>query len=384
MKRVFRSNNIVLEDKIISGDILVEDGVIKKISKEKLSCDDLVDLKDDYIFAGFIDIHTHGGYGVDANKADQEGYNTISKFHSRNGVTGYLSSVLTDTKDQTIWCINEANKAIENNKEGAKLLGIHLEGPFLNKEFKGAMPENLLRYGDINLIKEYQDIAKGNIKYITIAPEFEENMEMIKDLVDLGIVVSVGHSNATYDQTLKAKDLGAKSATHLMNAMRAIHQHELGIVGATLMSDLYSETIIDGLHLHPTTVKFILQNKGYDKMVAITDSIMAAGLPDGEYMLGVNEVIVKDHDARLKYGDVRAGSTLTLDRAFRNFIKFTDSKILDAQKLFSRNPARVLGLNDIGTITKDKKANFTIMNKNLEVTNTIVEGEVVYSSEKSN
>lgn len=377
----FQSENIVLEDKIISGEIAVENGNIIEISSKRSEEESVIDLKDHYIFGGFIDIHTHGGDGVDANKADVEGYKTISNFFATKGVTGYLTSILTDTKEQTIWCIEEVVKAMENNNGGAKLLGIHLEGPFLNPEYKGAMPEKLLRYGDIELIREYQKIAKGNIKYITIAPEFKENMEIIGELVDLGIVVSLGHSNATYEETLEAKRRGAKSATHLMNAMRPIHQHELGIVGATLMSDLVAETIIDGLHLHPSTVEFILKNKGHDEIVAVTDCIMAAGLPDGDYMLGVNEVIVKDGDARLKYGDVRAGSTLTLDKAFRNFMEFTSSELLNTQKLFNKNPAELLGFLNLGTISPGKKADFTIMDKNFKVVMTVVDGNVVYRSD---
>ncbi|MDO5047802.1 MAG: N-acetylglucosamine-6-phosphate deacetylase [Anaerococcus sp.] len=378
MKKVLKSKNIVLEDRIISGSILIEDGFIIDISEKDLKADKELDLGDDYIFAGFIDIHNHGGNGVDANKADVEGLRKISEFHASNGVTGFLSSVLTDTTEQTIWCIKEASKAIKKENTGAKLLGIHLEGPFLNPKYKGAMPESLLAYGDIDLIREYQAIGQGIIKYMTLAPEFKENMGIIKDLVDLGIVVSLGHSDATYDQTMEAKGLGAKSSTHLMNAMRPIHQHELGIVGASLMSDLYTETIVDGLHLHPTTVNFMLKNKGYERMVGITDCIMAAGLPDGEYMLGVNEVIVKDHDARLKHEDVRAGSTLTLDRGFRNFIEYTGSSLVDASKLFNKNPADLLGFYDLGLIEKGRRANFTIMDKDLKVTKTLVDGSIVY------
>ncbi len=378
MKVAFRSENIVLEDKIISGEIVVENGIISKISTEKSDHNSIIDLKDNYIFGGFIDIHTHGGDGIDANAADENGYKIISNFYASHGVTGYLTSILTDTEEKTSWCIEEAVKAMENNKEGAKLLGIHLEGPFLNPEYKGAMPEKLLRYGDIELIRRYQKIAKGNIKYITIAPEFKENMEIIEELVDLGIVVALGHSNATFDETMEAKKRGAKSITHLMNAMRPIHQHELGIVGATLMSDLVAETIVDGLHLHPTTVDFILRNKGHENLVAITDCIMATGLPDGDYMLGINEVVVKDGDARLKHGDARAGSTLTLDRAFRNFRKFTDSDLIKAQNLFNKNPADLLGFFDMGSIKEEKRANFTVMDENMKVVMTVVDGEVVY------
>ncbi len=270
---------------------------------------------------------------------------------------------------------------MEDNLPGAKLLGIHLEGPFLNPKFKGAMPENLLKKPDINLVKKYQDRAKGNIKYITISPELLEDMDFIKELRELGIVVALGHSDATFNETVKAIYKGAESFTHLMNTMRPIHQHEIGIAGVALMADIYAEIIIDGLHLNKNTVKFIEKNKGYEKLILVTDCIMAAGLPDGKYKLGVNDVTVSDGDARLTSDGTRAGSTLTIDKAFRNFMDYTKLPIEKASRCISENHADLMGYEDRGLIKEGFKGSLTILDKDFNVKMTIIDGNIAYEVE---
>ena len=204
--------------------------------------------------------------------------------------------MLTDTEEQTRWCIDRYKEWKKEAREGAELLGIHLEGPFLAPAYKGAMPEHLLRHGDAGLLRSYQEQAEGGIRYLTVSPEVEGTVDMIPAARELGIVTAIGHSGADYDTAMSAIAAGAQAATHTFNAMLLLHQHRPAILGAVLESDVYCEAICDGRHLHPGIVRLLLKVKGLDRVVAITDSIMAAGLPDGKYHLGVNEVVVEDGD----------------------------------------------------------------------------------------
>ena len=281
-----------------------------------------VDMGGAYLLPGLIDIHTHGCFGVDVNAADREGYEKISRFAASQGTAGFLCSILTDTVEQTEKCIRIAVDAIERPLPGARLLGIHLEGPFLSPQFKGAMPEHLLRQGDAGLFRHYQELARGHVLYMTAAPEVPGVLPMIREIAG-EVTIAIGHSAATYDEACAAIQAGAKAATHTFNAMRPFHHHEPGIIGAVLESDIYCEAITDGLHLNPATLRLLLKVKGWDRVAAITDSIMAAGLPDGQYKLGVNDVTVKNGDARLTHGDARAGSTLTQARSVKNLLAFT-------------------------------------------------------------
>lgn len=268
---------------------------------------------------------------------------------------------------------------------GAILEGIHLEGPFLSAEYKGAMPEHLLLKADLSLLQEYQRAAKGGIRYITVSPEVEGIPEMIPEIRKLGISVAIGHSGADYQTALKAIENGAVAATHTGNAMKLLHQHFPAIFGAVLEKDsVYAEMICDGRHLHPGVVRLIIKTKGLDRVVAVTDSIMAAGLPDGKYRLGVNDVVVKDKDATLASNGVRAGSTLTMEQALQNLLEFSGKKLEEIALLFTENPARVIGLEDrIGKIAEKRQANLVFLNQQGMVVRTLVNGKTVFDGEKS-
>ena len=207
------------------------------------------------VVPGLIDTHTHGAVGVDVNGATAEDLEKISCFMATKGTTAWQCSVLTDTQEQTEWCIAQFTHHEKMEQNGADLVGIHLEGPFLAKEYKGAMPEHLLKKNDIPLVRHYQELAGGKINYITISPELDGVQEMIPTLKELGIVVGIGHSGATYDQAMSAIAQGATVGTHVGNAMRLFHQHEPAIFGAIMETDTYCETICDGRHLVPGTVR---------------------------------------------------------------------------------------------------------------------------------
>ena len=339
----------------------------------------VIDVRGLSVIPGLIDIHTHGAVGVDVNSAKAEDFEKICRFQASQGVTGWQASILTDTKEQTLWAIGEYRRWKQLSHQGATLIGIHLEGPFLAKEYKGAMPEHLLKTPDLELLKEYQESAGGDIRYITVSPEVEGVVEAIPRMKKMGM--AVGHSGADYETARRAIANGATSATHVGNAMRLLHQHEPAIFGAVLEDqDVYAEMICDGRHLHPGTVRFILKAKGTEHVVAITDSIMAGGLPDGFYHLGVNEVVVKDGDAKLVSDGTRAGSTLTAIHAIQNLVQFTGKSLAEIVPLMTENPAKLIGIYDrTGSIAPQKDADLTILDENLEVVYTIARGNLCYS-----
>ncbi|MCI7575062.1 MAG: N-acetylglucosamine-6-phosphate deacetylase [Clostridiales bacterium] len=327
---------------------------------------------------GFIDTHTHGAVGVDVNGATAEDLEKISCFMASRGTTAWQCSILTDTREQTEWCIGEFKRHEKMEQNGADLVGIHLEGPFLAKEYKGAMPEHLLKKNDLELVRHYQTLAEGKINYITISPELEGVQEMIPALVEMGIVVGIGHSGATYDQAMGAIGLGATVGTHVGNAMRLFHQHEPAIFGAIMESDVYCETICDGRHLVPGSVRMYCKCKGLDRIVAITDSIMAAGLPDGNYHLGVNDVVVVDGDAKLASNGTRAGSTLTQDVALKNMRRWLPYSLEEILPTLSENPAKEMGLWDRkGSLETGKNADVVLLDDNDNVIHVFARGKQV-------
>lgn len=366
----------IFQEKVIG----IENGQIRVLPQGQQPEDGakVYDAEGKKVVPGFIDVHSHGAVGVDVNAATAEELEKIGHFMATQGTTSWLCSVLTDTKEQTLWCIDEFKKHKEMEGNGANLLGIHLEGPFLAKEFKGAMPEHLLRDADVELLEEYQEAAEGDIRYLTVSPEIDGIVDAIPAIKDLGIVVAIGHSGADYDTSMKAIENGAASCTHIFNAMKLLHQHFPAIMGAALESDIYCEAICDGRHLHPGVVRLLLKTKGLDKVVAITDSIMAAGLPDGNYKLGVNDVVVVEGDAKLASNGVRAGSTLTTGQALKNIMAFTGRPLEEVLKLLTENPAKLIGVFDKkGSISEGKDADIVVLDEENQVTDTFVMGKQI-------
>lgn len=355
--------------------IYIQDGTINLLEADCQTSGTVFDAAGRRIVPGFIDIHTHGAVGVDINGASAEDLEKIGKFFAKNGTTSWLASILTDTEEQTSRAISQCIEYQASAGKGAQLLGIHLEGPFLASEFKGAMPEHLLKKGSADLAASYQRQANGNIRYITVSPEVEGVLELIPKLRELGIVVAMGHSGADYDTAMAAIQAGTAACTHTFNAMAPLHQHRPAIIGAALESDVYCEMICDGLHLHPAIVRLLWKTKGPQRLVAITDSIMAAGLPDGNYHLGVNQVVVEKGDAKLASDGTRAGSTLTQDRALRNLLSFTGLSLEEILPVLTENPAKLIGVYDRkGSIEDGKDADLVVLDEQNQVADVFLQG----------
>ena len=368
---------------LVNTEVLVVDERIAAIgdSLPREGCE-VLNLEGNILSPGFIDVHTHGGDGVDINAADYQQLAKLSRFFASQGVTGFLASILTDTEEATMRAISAVCEFMDKPLPGAKCLGIHLEGPFLCQKYKGAMPPELLREGDASLFRRYQRKAQGCVRYMTVAPEVPGVLDMLEDLRG-ECVMAIGHSDADYETAREAIRRGVCSCTHTFNVMSLFHQHRPAVMGAVLESDVYCEAICDGRHLHPGTVRMLLKCKGWDKVVAITDSMQAAGLPDGDYMLGINPVTVTDGDAKISGTDIRAGSTLTLAQAVRKISAFTGEGPEKVLPLLTANPARLIGeFHRRGDIAVGKDADFAVLSPELDVLATCSAGKFVYAADK--
>lgn len=369
------NGQVYLDHRFQRATVAMEDGKLRLLPPDAPVSGEVYDAAGKRVVPGFIDVHTHGAVGVDVNGASPEDLDRIARFFAGNGTTSWLCSVLTDTEEQTRWCIDQCKAYRKGKGGGAELLGLHLEGPFLASAYKGAMPEHLLRRGDPALLRAYQERAEGCVRYLTVSPEAEGVLDLIPAARELGIVTAIGHSGADYETAMAAIGAGAAAATHTFNAMQLLHQHRPAILGAVLESDVYCEAICDGRHLHPGIARLLLKTKGLDRVVAITDSIMAAGLPDGKYHLGVNEVVVEEGDAKLASDGTRAGSTLTQDRALKNLLAWTGRPLEELLPLLTENPARLIGVFDRkGSLAGGKDADVTVLNEQLDVEAVFLRG----------
>ena len=370
--------NIVLGDTIIENEVLVvEDDHIYNITPE-LDNIPIEIFKDCYIMPGFVDIHTHGAVGVDVMDGDPQGIVKMAEFLAAHGVTSFLPTTTTLDIETTRKAILAVKKAKEIDKTGAKILGIHLEGPFINPKYKGAQNEQFIVEPTKEVLNKLTE--EDIVKLITIAPELSGAEETIKILRDKGINVSMGHSDATYDDTMKGVISGATQVTHLFNGMRPFHHREPGIIGAALATDaIRCQIIADGIHLHFGTIRMVYKAKGYRNIILISDSMSATGLSDGNYELGGLKVSVKSGAPRLPNGSL-AGSTLTLDVAVRNMVNKAFIPLPFVSKMASKVPAESIGEFDIGEFSYGKKADITILDKSFKVIRTYIDGRLIYES----
>lgn len=383
MRYLIKSEEIFLKDRIIkNGVIVVNNGIIEEVNTEDTAEDiEIIDLSNYKVLPGLIDTHIHGANGYDIMDASYNSLNEISKYLGSIGVTGFLATTVTAPWNKIHSAVKNIHETMTKGVEGAEVLGAYIEGPFITEKYKGAHPSEYIREIDIEDMKALIGSYPSCIKTVTVAPDKEGAIELIKYLKFQGINISIGHTNATYEETMDAIKAGANIAVHVFNGMRGLHHREPGTVGALLSDDrVMCELIADMIHVHPAVMKLVLRAKGIEKMCLITDCMMAGGLKDGKYMLGELKVSVRDGIARIANGSL-AGSTLKLIDAIRNMKKYLDVSLIDAVNMASLVPAMIAGVDHIqGSIEPGKKANFTIIDDELNVVMTIVKGKIIYSS----
>lgn len=375
MKKCIINGKIILHDEIVNKNVFIKDDKITEISNRQPEDEDIIDAKGAYVSPGFIDVHTHGRGGSDTMYATFDDLNTISKATLKTGVTSFLPTTMTMPVDDIAKAIE--NIAVNKDKvEGAQVLGTHLEGPFFNKKYKGAQPEECMILPTVDnylsFVQDHQDI----IRKISIAPELEHSLELISYLKDKNTVVSLGHTNATYEQAQAAIDAGATSGTHTYNAMTPLTHRAPGVVGAVMINDsVYAELILDGVHVNYAAAKALLRTKGKDKLILITDSLEAAGLENGKYLLGNQDVYVKDGEARLIDGTL-AGSIVSMNVAVKNAYEHLELTLNEAVNLASYNPAQSLNEPLLGEIKVGNYADIIFFDDNIQIQQTMIKGQL--------
>ena len=369
------NGKIILENDILENKVLVFDDKILDILDEAPKNCEIIDAKGKYVSPGFIDIHIHGNMGKDTMDATKEALTTIAKSIVRHGVTSFLPTTMTMDQESIYNALDAIKSLMGYGEDKAEILGAHLEGPFINQKYKGAQNESYIIEPSYEFIEKYKDV----IKVITYAPEQDENFKFTKEVVkNTDIALSIGHSKATFNQATEAINLGARNITHLFNAMTPLNHRNPGVVGAGLTSDIYCEIIADKIHISEGLFQFILDNKGEDKLILITDSIEAGGLEDGEYSLGGQKVTVKDSQARLESGAL-AGSVMPLNKMVYNFLNNTNLDIRKVVRLAAINPARSIGIDKTkGSIEIGKDADIILIDEDINCYMTINKGNIVY------
>ncbi|OLZ71469.1 N-acetylglucosamine-6-phosphate deacetylase [Streptomyces sp. IMTB 2501] len=334
----------------------------------------VIDVSGHWLIPGFVDIHNHGGGGASFSGTPDDILKAI-RTHRVHGTTTLVASTVTDEMDLLA---RQAGLLSELAEQG-EIAGIHFEGPFISPCRKGAHSEELLRHPEPAEVRKLIDAARGRAKMVTLATELPGGLDSVRLLAEHGVIAAIGHTDATYEQTVEAIDAGATVATHLFNAMPTLGHRTPGPIAALLEDERVTvELINDGTHLHPAALELAFHHAGADRVAFITDAMDAAGIGDGRYMLGPLEVEVSEGVARLVEGGSIAGSTLTLDRAFQRAVTIDKLSVEDAVTALSVNPARLLGLSDrIGSLEPGKDADLLLLDADFGLKGVMRQGEWV-------
>lgn len=389
--KTFIINNLTVhseKETYQNGYIKVVDGKIAEVGPvSQYKQDDdakVITLSPDYqVIPGAIDIHIHGASNSDAMDATHEALSTMAETLPKEGTTSFLATTMTQSTQAIESALLNAGEYIENQtQEHAEIVGIHLEGPFISPVRKGAQPEEHIVDPDVTLFKRWQEMAGNQIKLVTLAPEQPNGLDLAAHLRETGVVASIGHSDATYDQIDEAIQAGTTHVTHLYNGMRGLHHREPGVLGAAYLRDeLYVELIADGIHCRPEMVKLAYNQITSERMILITDSLRAKWLEKGTYDLGGQPVYVNETKATLSNGTL-AGSILKMNDAIKNTLKYTDCSMTDIIKMTAENPAKQLRIFDRkGSIQVGKDADFVILNDRLDVEMTFCRGNLAFKKE---
>ena len=365
---------------LVKTDIAFEDGKIVAIGKLD-NIEPIFDT-DGVVLPGFIDEHIHGAGGADAMDGTEDALQTISEYVAKEGTTAFLATTMTQSPEN----IGKALKNVKTVREkgeykGAEVLGVHLEGPFISPKHVGAQPLEYVAKPAPETFDKYNEISGGNIKVVTLAPEVEGGLDLVKHLAKIGVVASIGHTGAKFSDVEAAVAAGATNVTHTYNAQTPLHHREAGVVGAAMLIDeLNCEMICDTIHVSVPAIKIFVKNKPHDKFTLITDAMRAKGMPDGLSELGGQQVFVKNGEARLSDGTL-AGSVLKMNVAVKNLVEKVGVSFTDAVDFASANPAKNLGLYDErGSIEVGKRADFAVMDKDYNILYTVIGGKVVYKA----
>ena len=364
---------------VVTTNIGFENGKIVYIGDDASQIESIAEVNG-ILVPGFIDQHIHGAGGSDGMDGTEKDLQIISETIAREGTTGFLATTMTQSPENISKALVAVKEIMEKGEfNGAEVLGVHLEGPFISPKHIGAQPLEYVAKPSIEVFDEYDRLSGGNIKIVSLAPEQEGGIELVEHLAKLGKVASIGHTGSTYQDVERAVKAGAKNVTHTYNAQTALHHREVGVVGSAMLFDeLNCEVICDTIHVSVPAIKLVIKNKPHNKFTLITDAMRAKGMPDGLSELGGQVVIVKNGEARLENGAL-AGSVLKMNDAVKNVVTKLGISFTDAIDFATRNPAENIGvLNERGTIEVGKRADFAVLDDNFDVLLTVVGGNVVY------
>jgi len=365
---------------IADGLVLIEGGKIKHVRHwEERGYERLLDFSGSYVAPGFVDIHVHGGGGHDSMDRSTESLQGLSKFLVSKGVTSFLPTTHTAPREALIEAAETLGRGIEGGADGAVPLGIHMEGPFISPEMCGAQNKAHVRQPDVEEIQSINEASGERLMIVTLAPEEPGAIDAISWLKSEGIVAAAGHTNATHDEMTAGVAAGLSHVSHLFNGMRSFHHREPGVAGAALTDGRVTvELIADGVHVHEATLRMAAKLKGSGMTALVSDSIAAAGLPDGEYEFGGQKISVREGRSALESGRL-AGSTIGLCDAVRNMIRLAGSTVPEAVEMASATPSRIVGASDRkGSLTPGMDADIAVLDRDFNVLATLVGGEIAY------
>lgn len=370
---------------IHDGAVIVEDGVLAYVGSSAGALAEIpagfetIDAKGSYVLPGFIDVHVHGAMLEDFSSPSKKGLDAITKLHCSQGTTSMLATTMTLPKPVLDGVLDEVYRYTQNNMPYAQVVGVHLEGPFISPKWPGAQNPTHIVLPNREWVEEWEERYPGLIKQVTFAPEREGSEELIRYLRKKGIVAAAGHTDATYEEITEAAKLGLHHCVHCYNAMTPLHHRKPGTVGAILSNPgISAEIIADGVHVHHAAIQLLANVKTDHNLILITDAMSAAGLGNGDYMLGDLPVVVKDNVCTLKENEgTLAGSTLTMIRGFRHLVKGVGLSIERASEAASGNPAKLIRMDHVtGSVETGKQADLLLVDPELELERVWVKGRL--------